>query len=203
MRKIAAVCVYCGSSAGEKPAYAEAAVALGKALSENDLGLVYGGGSVGLMGILAHAVLQHGGTVTGVIPQFLADREIMLKQAHELIVTEDMHERKKLMFERADAFVALPGGIGTLEELIEMLTWAQLGRHRKPVLLANVDGFWNPLLDLLNHMAEEKFVRREFIERIVSVAHMDDIVPTLSRLAAGLDEVPARQFTDADVLSNL
>ena len=121
-------------------------------LAENGVRLVYGGGSLGLMGALANSVLDHGGEVTGVIPEFLTARERKLTRAQELIVTRDMHERKQIMFERADAFVALPGGIGTLEETIEQMTWAQLGRHQKPILLANIGGFWDPLCVLLDHM---------------------------------------------------
>ena len=138
MSKINAVCVYCGSSPGTEPAFIEAAQKFGKILAENGVRLIYGGGSVGLMGALAEAVLEHGGEVTGIIPEFLTTRERPRRLAQELIVTRDMHERKRTMFERADAFVALPGGIGTLEELVEQLTWAQLGRHKKPILIANI-----------------------------------------------------------------
>ena len=139
MSKIKTVCVYCGSGPGTNPRFVEAAIALGKALAESGIRLVYGGGSIGLMGAVATSVLDHGGTVTGIIPGFLTARENALKRVQELIVTPDMHERKRLMFEHSDAFVALPGGIGTLEELVEQLTWQQLGRHSKPVLLANIE----------------------------------------------------------------
>ena len=126
----------------------------GKILAENRIGLVYGGGSVGLMGELASAVLDHGGEVTGIIPEFLDQPRARHATRGELIVTRDMHERKQRMFEHADAFVALPGGVGTLEELVEQMTWAQLGRHKKPILLANIKGFWDPLCALLDHMEE-------------------------------------------------
>ena len=152
MNKIKTVCVYCGSGPGTNPRFVEAAIALGKVFAENDIRLVYGGGSIGLMGAVAKSTLDHGGTVTGIIPDFLRARENALTRVQEMIVTPDMHERKRLMFERSDAFVALPGGIGTLEELVEQLTWQQLGRHSKPVLLANIDSFWEPLLALLAHM---------------------------------------------------
>src|ERR1700739_1546956 len=152
MNKINAVCVYCGSNAGNEPIFGEAASQFGKILAENSVRLIYGGGSVGLMGILADAVLAHGGKATGIIPEFLTRREQPRRLGQELIVTHDMHERKRTMFDRADAFVALPGGIGTLEELVEQLTWAQLGRHKKPILIVNIHGFWNPLLSLLAHM---------------------------------------------------
>ena len=152
MNEIKTVCVYCGSGSGSNPRFVEAAIALGKVFAENNIRLVYGGGSVGLMGAVAKSVLDHGGSVTGIIPDFLRARENSLTRVQEMIVTPDMHERKRLMFERSDAFVALPGGVGTLEELVEQLTWQQLGRHSKPVLLANIDNFWEPLLALLTHM---------------------------------------------------
>src|SRR5262249_3169981 len=158
MSKINAVCVYCGSSAGTEPAFGEAAGRLGKIFAENGVRLIYGGGSVGLMGILADAVLAHGGKATGIIPDFLTQRERPRRSGQELVVPRDMHERNGTMFERADAFVALPGGIGTLEELVEQLTWAQLGRHRKPILIANINGYWDPLLTLVSHMREREFV---------------------------------------------
>ena len=156
MTTIKTVCVYCGSGPGTNPRFVEAAIAFGKALAENGIRLVYGGGSIGLMGAVATSVLDHGGTVTGIIPEFLTNRENALKRVQELIVTPDMHERKRLMFEHSDAFVALPGGVGTLEELVEQLTWQQLGRHTKPILLANIDGFWEPLLALLAHMRRHR-----------------------------------------------
>ena len=159
MNKIRTICVYCGSGPGTNPRFIEAAKAFGKVLAENGIRLVYGGGSIGLMGAVATSVLDHGGSVTGIIPDFLTARENALTRVQELIVTPDMHERKRLMFERSDAFVALPGGIGTLEELVEQLTWQQLGRHSKPVLLANIDGFWEPLFALLAHMRSTEFIR--------------------------------------------
>ena len=158
MSKINALCVYCGSSPGTDPAFVETAHSFGKILAENEIRLVYGGGSTGLMGALAHAVLEHGGEVTGIIPEFLTQRERPRRVAQELIVTADMHDRKWRMFERADGFVALPGGIGTLEELVEQLTWVQLGRHKKPILIANINGYWDPLLELLAHMRAQNFV---------------------------------------------
>lgn len=153
------LCVYCGSGPGRNPAYVEAARDLGKALAAAEIGLVYGGGSLGLMGELARAVLAEGGHVTGVIPGFLASRERLLEDASELIVTADMHERKMTMFARASGFVALPGGMGTLEELAEMSTWAQLGQHAKPIVLCNIEGYWDPLVTLIAHMRAEKFIR--------------------------------------------
>ncbi|KQP61535.1 hypothetical protein ASG40_02345 [Methylobacterium sp. Leaf399] len=153
------VCVYCGSGFGGDPAFTRAAEGLGRALAQAGIGLVYGGGNVGLMGTVARAVLAHGGHVTGIIPDFLKSRERMLDEIQETIVVSDMHTRKRLMFERSDAFVALPGGIGTLEELVEQMTWAQLGRHEKPIVLVSVADFWRPLLVLLDHMREQGFIR--------------------------------------------
>lgn len=159
--KIRSVCVYCGSQNGANPAHREAASTIGANLATAGIRLVYGGGTKGLMGAVAKATLENGGEVTGVIPNFLLQKEADGKipdQLSEVIVTADMHERKHMMYERADAFVALPGGIGTLEEVIEIMTWAQLGRHTKPVCLANVDGFWEPLLGLIGRMREAGFI---------------------------------------------
>ena len=188
MKKIKTVCVYCGSGPGTNPHFVEAAIALGKALAENGIRLVYGGGSIGLMGAIAKSVLDHGGTVTGIIPDFLTTRENALKRVQEMIVTPDMHERKRLMFERSDAFVALPGGIGTLEELVEQLTWQQLGRHAKPVLLANIDGFWEPLLALLAHMRATEFIRATLGVDILKAERVEDILPRLRAAAARAPE---------------
>ena len=174
---IRSICVYCGSGKGNNPAYAAAAETLGRSMAKEGIALVYGGGGLGLMGEVARAVLAGGGHVTGIIPQFLSEKERMLREVQELIVTEDMHERKQLMFTRSDAFVALPGGIGTLEELVEQLTWAQLGRHTKPIVLANIDNFWEPLLALLAHMRGEAFIRSGLDVRFVTVDRAEDIVP--------------------------
>jgi uncharacterized protein (TIGR00730 family) len=170
MSKISNVCVYCGSSPGNNPRFVEAATDFGRILAENKINLVYGGGSFGLMGALATSVLDHGGTVTGIIPEALVARERALKRVQEMVVTRDMHERKRLMFERSDAFVALPGGIGTLEELVEQLTWAQLAHHKKPIVLCSIDSFWTPLLVALTRMAAAGFVYNSGI--------LDDVVST-------------------------
>jgi len=188
MNKIRTVCVYCGSGPGTNPRFVEAAIALGKTLAESGIRLVYGGGSIGLMGAVATSVLDHGGTVTGIIPDFLTSRESALTRVQELIVTPDMHERKRLMFERSDAFVALPGGIGTLEELVEQLTWQQLGRHAKPVLLANIDGFWEPLLALFTHMRATEFIRPSLAVDILKAERVEDILPRLRAAAARAPE---------------
>jgi uncharacterized protein (TIGR00730 family) len=184
MSTIKTICVYCGSGPGTNPRFIESAIGLGKVMAENGIGLVYGGGSVGLMGAVAQSVLDNGGRVTGIIPEFLTKRENAMVGAQELIVTHDMHERKRLMFERSDAFVALPGGIGTLEELVEQLTWQQLGRHSKPILMANIDNFWEPLLQLLTHMRSTAFIRPTLPLDVLKAERVEDILPRLRAAAA-------------------
>ncbi len=182
--RIRTVCVYCGSSAGGAPAYRDAARKLGLTLGKAGIGLVYGGGNLGLMGAIADAVIEAGGKVTGIIPEFLVTEKNTLKADHEQIVVPDMHTRKRLMFERADAFVALPDGIGTLEELVEQLTWVQLERHTKPVVLADVGGFWRPLLALLAHMREQGFIQSHFEVRYLVAEKIEDILPMIETAAA-------------------
>lgn len=177
MQVIKNICLYCGSSTGDDPRYAHAAEAFGKALARADIGLVFGGGSCGLMGIAARAALAVGGRVTGIIPNFLDEREVALTGLSELIVVPDMHTRKQLMFDRADAFVALPGGIGTLEELAEQLTWIQLGRHAKPLVIADIAGFWRPLLALFAHMHNADFIRPGYEVRYMVAERIDDVLP--------------------------
>ena len=184
MAELRSVCVYCGSASGADPAFAEAATALGRALARSGVGLVYGGGNIGLMGTVARAALDAGGHVTGIIPDFLKARERMLDDVQETIVVPDMHTRKKLMFDRADAFVALPGGIGTLEELVEQMTWAQLGRHRKPILLLSVAGFWAPLTTLIDHMRDLGFIRPGLDAEYLVAERPEDVVPRLREAAA-------------------
>jgi uncharacterized protein (TIGR00730 family) len=184
---IRSICVFCGSGCGTDPMFAEATRQFGKILAEKRVGLVYGGGSLGLMGTLAMSVLDHGGRVTGVIPEFLTGREHVMARAQEIIVTRDMHERKRIMFERAEAFVALPGGIGTLEELVEQITWAQLGRHRKPIVIANIGKFWDPLLALFDHMRALAFIRPGLDVECIVVERVEQILP---RLAAALRAMP-------------
>jgi uncharacterized protein (TIGR00730 family) len=186
--KIRKICVYCGSGPGTDPAFVEGARAFGAILAKNGIGLVYGGGAVGIMGAIARSVHEHGGEVTGIIPKFLMSREHALHGTHELIVTGDMHERKLKMFERADAFVALPGGIGTLEELVEQITWVQLGRHKKPILLANINGFWDPLCALLDHMKALEFIRSDLDFDLLVAAKVADILPMLQKAADAVPE---------------
>lgn len=185
------LCVYCGSGTGRNPAYVAAARTLGQALAEADIGLVYGGGSLGLMGEVARAVLAAGGHVTGIIPEFLASRERMLTDVNELVVTADMHERKMTMFARANGFVALPGGLGTLEELAEISTWAQLGQHAKPVILCSIEGYWDPLVTLLDHMRAERFIREGLEFNMDVVKSAEDVIAAFEyRLKTTPDRVP-------------
>ena len=180
MSTLKRICVYCGSGPGSDPAFVAAARALGTILADNGIGLVYGGGSVGLMGELANAVLDRGGEVIGIIPTFLENREHANPRG-EVIITRDMHERKQRMFDEADAFVALPGGVGTLEEVVEQMTWAQLGRHQKPILLANIQKFWDPLCALLDHMEELHFIREGLAVDYLVAERVDDILPMLRK----------------------
>ena len=194
MSTIESICVYCASGPGNNPAFMDAATKLGRILAENRIRLVYGGGSVGLMGALAEAVLDHGGAVTGVIPDFLVNREHMLLRVQERVITRDMHERKWVMFERADAFVALPGGIGTLEELVEQLTWAQLGRHKKPILILNVARFWDPLCVLLEQMEKLDFIRANLPVNLLVAEQVEEILPKLEEAARFVSDAE-RQMT--------
>jgi uncharacterized protein (TIGR00730 family) len=187
MTNIKRICVYCGSGPGADPVFVHAARTLGTILAKSGVGLVYGGGSVGLMGEIADAVFKHGGEVVGVIPTFLEHREHANRRGN-LIVTRDMHERKQRMFDEADAFVALPGGVGTLEEVVEQMTWAQLGRHKKPILLANVKQFWNPLCALLNHMQELEFIRPGLAVNYIVAERVEDILPMLIQAVQSVTE---------------
>jgi uncharacterized protein (TIGR00730 family) len=200
MAKINALCVYCGSSPGTDPAFVAAAQAFGETLAKNNIRLIYGGGSVGLMGTLANAVLDHGGHVTGIIPEFLTKRERPRRVAQELIVVPDMHARKRSMFDRADGFVALPGGLGTLEELVEQLTWAQLGRHRKPILIANIAGYWDPLLRLIEHMRTVKFVPSAFNVDFLVASRIEDILPAMRQAAHAVADAEQTMAVPAERL---
>jgi len=182
MNTIRSVCVYCGSSPGRDGAYLAAGQILGRSLAAAGLRLIYGGGTKGIMGAVADGAIRAGGKVTGIIPRFLMSKEATesaLGRLDELIVTEDMHTRKHTMFEKSDAFVALPGGIGTLEEIVEVMTWAQLGHHRKPIVFANVLGFWDPMLVLVDHMRAEGFVHTGHLVKPLVVDKPDAIVPAI------------------------
>lgn len=179
------LCVYCGSSTGNQPIYRDAADTLGRAIAEAGMRLIFGGGGVGLMGVLCDSVIRHGGHVTGIIPGFLREREAHRGGLDELYVVESMHERKQMMFEQSDAFAILPGGFGTLDELFEMITWRQLELHDKPIVLVNVNGYWDPLIALAHRQVEEGFVRPRHLDLLRVVAHAEDVIPALR------DEPPA------------
>ncbi|EJF90647.1 TIGR00730 family Rossman fold protein [Bartonella tamiae] len=190
MKKIKSICVYCGSSLGNNPHYVESAYKLGTLLAKADIQLVYGGGSNGIMGVVSKAVRENGGKVIGIIPQFLINIETSqdkLNDVDELIITDNMHQRKHLMFERSDAFIALPGGIGTLEEIVEMMTWAQLGRHKKPMAFANVDNFWAPITKLIDHMQKEGFIHTPEKINPLMVMDITIILECLNREAIRLN----------------
>lgn len=180
-RRIASVCIFCGSSAGVDDRYADAARDVGRLLARHGVTMVYGGGRVGLMGAAADAALEDGGRVVGVLPRSLWSREVGHTGLSELLVVDTMHERKAIMADRADAFVALPGGAGTLEELFEVWTWAQLGIHTKPVAVLNVNGFYDPLLGMVDHLVDEGFVRPA--QRAMLLAD-DDPARLLARVEA-------------------
>lgn len=199
---IRSICVYCGSQPGRDPAFIAAGRALGKSIAAHGIRLVYGGGTKGIMGAVAAGVLANGGEVTGIIPEFLVDMEATrhsLGQLNELIVTKDMHERKHKMFERSDAFVTLPGGIGTLEEIVEIMTWGQLGRHEKPMVFANIEGFWDPMLSLVTHMREQGFIHRAHLVQPLVISEVDDIVPAILER----DEAKASSDGEEAVISKL
>ncbi|OGG76946.1 Rossman fold protein, TIGR00730 family [Candidatus Kaiserbacteria bacterium RIFCSPLOWO2_01_FULL_54_24] len=174
------ICVYCGSGPGTNPAFVAAARQFGKILVLNGIELVWGAGKYGIMGEIARSVLQNGGSATGVIPEFLIRKEGTLEGTTHLIVTKDMHERKQKFWELSDAFVALPGGVGTLEETVEQMTWIQIGRSKKSMLLANIEGFWDPLICLLEHMRRLEFIRPglEFNQLVAN--QVDEILPILN-----------------------
>jgi uncharacterized protein (TIGR00730 family) len=197
MTKINSICVFCGSADGRNPAYVAAAERLGTDMAAHGIRLVYGGGNVGLMGTTARAVMAAGGKVTGIIPEFLMNKERMLDGVDDLHIVPDMHTRKRMMFEAADAFVTLPGGIGTLEEVVEQMTWAQLGRHKKPIVLADIDGFWQPLVEVIHHMNREAFIREGFEVRYHVAGTAADILPTVLAAAGDNGEVAGDSETIA------
>ena len=202
MTKIRSICVYCGSSPGKHNAYLDAAKTLGDAMGRAGLRLVYGGGAKGIMGAVAKATAEAGGSVMGIIPRFLMNKEASeaaLARLDEVVVTEDMHARKHRMFQESDAFVALPGGIGTLEEIVEIMTWAQLGRHRKPMVFGNVGGFWNPMMALMDHMKREGFLHSAHLVQPLLVDNAADILPAV------LGSAPVRADADGrdDIIDRL
>ena len=174
------ICIFCGSSAGRNSSYRAAAVKLGQLLAGKKLNLVYGGGNIGLMGEIAQSVMSSGGKAIGVIPQFLVEKELVYTKLTEIRVVDSMHERKAMMAELADAFIAMPGGFGTLEETVEVLTWAQLGLHRKPIGLLNIDGYFNHLNDFFEHMVLEGFLLREYKEMLLVEDNPATLLESLS-----------------------
>ena len=179
------VCVFCGSSPGTRPGYRAAAEKVGQTFAERGIELVYGGASAGTMGVLADATLAAGGRVTGVIPRALVEREIAHSGLSDLRVVADLHERKATMASLADAFLVLPGGAGTLEELFEVFTWAQLGLHRKPIGLLDVEGYWQPLVALMDHMVGERFVRPEYRDALLVESEPEVLLGRLATAAPG------------------
>ena len=193
MPKIRSVCVYCGSAGAVDQRYRSAAEELGRSLASAGIALVFGGGRIGLMGIAADATLANGGRVIGVIPAALRDRELAHQGVSELVVVDTMHDRKRVMAERADAFAVLPGGIGTLDEMFEMLTWRQLELHDKPVFLVDVAGYWQPLRALLDHIAEQRFAS-------LLVPRLLEIVPNVAALLAALRQAAPGRKTPSDLV---
>ena len=176
------VALYCGSRAGNKPVYLEKAIHLSQGLAEHGFGLVYGGASIGLMGQVADAMIQHGGEAVGVIPEFMLDYEIAHNQLTELHVVTSMHQRKAMMAERACAFVALPGGLGTFDEILEIATWGQLNQHQKPMMLYNVNGFYDALIAQLDRAVEDGFLPPQHRAKLIICEHEEEIYTTLTNL---------------------
>ena len=190
--EIRSVCVFCGSAFGSDPAYKQAAHDLGQVLAGADMRLVYGGGGVGLMGEVARAVHESGGKVLGIMPKFLQNREVVIDEIDTRIVA-NMHERKMMMFEESDAFVVVPGGIGTLEEVVELMSWRRLDLHKKPVIFLNINNFWEPFFALIRHTMQEKFTPESFLSTFVSVDSVEDILPAITRLSAQDMDIDTRK----------
>ncbi|GHC68917.1 TIGR00730 family Rossman fold protein [Limoniibacter endophyticus] len=194
MSAIRSVCVYCGSSPGAKASYLEQATKLGTRLGQKRFDLVYGGGTKGLMGAVSSAAAAYGSKVTGIIPKFLMSKEAVEADLHaveDLIIVETMHQRKHLLFEKSDAFIALPGGIGTLEEVVEIMTWAQLGRHTKPIIFCGIDGFWEPMRFLFEHMKAEAFIHSQTLLKPTFANTVEEAISILTARPATSDGNPA------------
>ncbi len=179
MKEINALCVFCASRQGNNPKFETETKMLGLELAKENIRLIYGGGARGLMGTIAKSVLDHGGKVTGIIPEFLIQYELKYEGLDEMIVTQDMHERKRLLAEKSDGFVILPGGMGTLEEVTEQITWLELHLHDKPIVFANIDGYWQPFFDLINHMEENGVARKGLLSSLLICDKIEDIIPKL------------------------
>jgi len=192
MANIKSLCVYCGSSDRGRPAHHDAALRLGRIMAKAGIRLVFGGGRIGMMGRIADAVMEGGGEVVGIIPQFLEQVEVGHSGVTRLIVTDNMHERKQKMAEMSDAFLIMPGGLGTLEETFEILTWKQLGLHQKPVVIADIDGYWRHLTDLIDHMIDESYARPENRELYQVIDSIDELLPALAAMPAYDHDVEAK-----------
>jgi uncharacterized protein (TIGR00730 family) len=179
MTELRTICVYCGSGPGQNPAYITAAEALGRICAQQNIKIIYGGANIGIMGAVAQSCIDAGGYVTGILPEFWENSDEKHTGLSELIITKTMHERKQMMYELSDGFVAMPGGVGTLEELIEMMTWGQLGHHAKPIVLGSIDGFWQPLISLLDHMIADEFIRDGMMISYEVAERAEDILPKL------------------------
>lgn len=182
MAHIKSLCVYCGSRPGRNSRFKKIAKKFGEILAQEKIRLIYGGGNVGLMGILANTVMKSGGQVTGIIPQHLNEEEVGWKEATDFFVVDNMHDRKRMMFDHSDAFVALPGSIGTLDETIEVITWKQLGLHNKPIILVNIDDYWQPFLALIDNFIQEEFTSPETRDLFQVVKTVEDVVPLLKTM---------------------
>ena len=181
MPKLRSLCVFCGSRNGVNPHFQVAATELADQLASRGIRLIYGGGGIGLMGIIAKRVMEQGGEVTGVIPKFLQVAEVRFDGVTETIVTASMHERKQAMFDRSDAFIALPGGLGTLDETVEMMTWRQLQRHEKPIAILNLDNYWDPFLDLIDHAVMEGFAGKDVSDELIVADGVNEALDALER----------------------
>jgi uncharacterized protein (TIGR00730 family) len=176
MQHIKNICIFCGSRSGNLPIYTQTAEKIGQYLAENNIRLIYGAGNIGLMGVVADAVLAHKGNITGVIPHFLAEKEVAKQNIGELILVDTMHERKAIMADRADIFIALPGGFGTMDELCEILTWSQLGLHQKPIYLLNTNGFYNDLIRLFDNMTTTGFLSENHRQLLINVETVEELI---------------------------
>jgi uncharacterized protein (TIGR00730 family) len=180
--KLTSVCLFCGSSEGKNPVHQETAARLGKLCADDDIRLVYGGGGIGLMGIAARAAMDAGGEVVGVLPESLEKLEVGLSEISELIIVNSMHARKKMMFDLSDAFIVLPGGVGTLDETIEMITWAQLRHHTKPIIIVDGNGYWQKFVELMDHVIDEGFAPPRTSDMYTVVSSIDEALPRIRTL---------------------
>lgn len=194
MAKISTLCVYCGSRVGTTERYREEAARLGRMLAERGIALIYGGGAIGIMGVIADAVLDAGGEVIGIIPEHLQRTEVGHEKVSELVVVESMHSRKMQMVERSDAFVVLPGGLGTLDETFEIITWKQLGLHDKPIIIADIGGYWQPLIKLIDGVVDGGFADPSVRNLTTVVDSIDDVLPAIDEAPASAESTQAERL---------